>query len=472
MASALRLSKTLSNGRAIKPVWIASLLASVLLLLLPSIFRLDGKTHADWQQFLGRFHPLVVHLPIGLILLVPLLEIAGRVRPALLEAATFVLSLSVFSCLLALTLGYLLAYGSGDAGAGVARHMWGGIALTIGVLACALVREASARGAYPWLLACVLLLLAWTAHQGGTLTHGTNYLTEFLPGPLKRLGTVQAKTFAYPDSFYAKHIYPVFDANCVACHGEGKVKANLRLDSYDRLMRGGEDGAVVIPGDPARSTLFKRITLPPDDKHFMPSEGKPPLKAEEIEWIKAWIAQGASPELKTLAGISVREEEPPPPPVADYSGMMAQISQAAKFAGVTLVPVSRNLGDGLILNTVDAGTKFGDAQLAGLEKFAPYIVEVELGRTSVTDACFATLAKFSQLRAIHLEGTAVTGAGLAKLTQLQQLRYLNLSGTQVTQAAVAPLSSMKSLRHLYLYNTPAQPALTVADGQSTARKEP
>src|SRR6202167_2265533 len=472
MASALRLGKVFSNGRAIKPVWVASLLASVLLLLLPLIVRLDGKTHADWQQFLGRFHPLVVHLPIGLILLVPLLEIAGRVRPALLEAATFVLSLSVFSCLLALTLGYLLAYGSGDAGAGVARHMWGGIALTIGVLACALVREASARGAYPWLLACVLLLLAWTAHQGGTLTHGTNYLTEFLPGPLKRLGTVQAKTFAYPDSFYAKHIYPVFDANCVACHGEGKVKANLRLDSYDRLMRGGEDGAVVIPGAPARSTLFKRITLPLDDKKFMPSEGKPPLKAEEIAWIKAWIAQGASPELKTLAGISVREEEPPPPPVPDYSGMMPQISQAAKAAGVTLVPVSKNLRDGLILNTVDAGTKFGDAQLAGLEKFAPYIVEVELGRTSVTDACFATLAKFSQLRAIHLEETAVTGAGLAELTKLTQLRYLNLSGTHVTQAAVAPLSSMKNLRHLYLYNTPAQPIPAVAEGQSTARKEP
>src|SRR6204780_5662703 len=114
MASALRLSKTLSNGRAIKPVWIASLLTSVALLLLPSIFRLDGKTHADWQQFLGRFHPLVVHLPIGLVLLVPVLEFAGKLRPALHEAAEFVLSLSVLSCLLALTLGYLLAYGSGD----------------------------------------------------------------------------------------------------------------------------------------------------------------------------------------------------------------------------------------------------------------------------------------------------------------------------------------------------------------------
>ncbi len=85
------------------------------------------------------------------------------------------------------------------------------------------------------------------------------------------------------------------------------------------------------------------------------------------------------------------------------------------------MPVSRNLGDGLILNTVDAGAKFGDAQLAGLVRFAPYIVEAELGRTSVTDGCFATLGKFSHLRALHLEGTAVTGAGLAKLTQLPQL---------------------------------------------------
>jgi hypothetical protein len=321
----------------------------------------------------------------------------------------------------------------------------------------------------------VLLLLAWTAHQGGSLTHGNNYLTEYLPPPLKHwtgMRKVQAKEFAFPDSFYARHIYPILDSNCVFCHGEEKVKGHLRLDTYDRLMRGGEDGAVIIPGQPERSTLLKRITLPPDDKKFMPSEGKPPLKPEEIVWIKAWIAQGASPELRTLAGISLPEEEEPLPQVADYSAMMAQIAQAAKSAGVTLVPVSRNLGDGLILNTVDAGMKFGDAQLAGLERFAPYIVEVELGRTSVTDACFATLSTFSHLRAIHLEGTAVTGAGLAKLTQLPQLRYLNLSGTQVTQAAIAPLSSMKTLRHLYLYNTPAQPASTAPAEQSTVRKEP
>ena len=442
--------------KGIKLVWAASFLTSIALLLLPFVFKLDGKTHADWQQFLGRFHPTVVHLPIGLILLVPLLELAGKYRPALLEAAMFILSLSVLSCLLALILGYLLAYGSGDAGGGVARHMWGAIALTIGVLVCALLRGSSGglRFFYPYLLACVLVLLAWTAHQGGSLTHGNKYLTEFLPAPLKRLsmGTVQAS--AFPDSFYTRHIHPIFDANCVVCHGAQKVKGNLRLDTYDRAMRGGEDGAVIIPGNPERSILLQRITLPPDHKKFMPSEGKPPLKPEQIAWIRAWILQGASPELKSLPGIYVREEETLPQ-VPDYSGKMTEIAETARSAGVTLVPVSRNLGDGLILNTVDAGQKFGDAQLAGLVRFAPFIVEAELGRTSVTDGCFPTLAKFTHLRALHLEETAVTGAGLNSLTQLSQLSYLNLSGTQVTGAAIAPLTTMKNLRHLYLYNTPA-----------------
>jgi mono/diheme cytochrome c family protein len=444
--------------KGIKLVWASSFLVSIALLLLPFVFKLDGKTHADWQQFLGRFHPTVVHLPIGLILLVPLLELAGRYRPALLEAAMFVLSLSVLSCLLALTLGYLLAYGSGDAGVGVARHMWGAIALTIGVMGCALLRGASGglRGFYPYLLACVLVLLAWTAHQGGSLTHGNKYLTEYLPAPLKRLGmgTVQAEASAFPHSFYIRHIHPIFDANCVVCHGAQKVKGHLRLDTYDRVMRGGEDGAVIIAGKPERSILLERITLPPDHKKFMPSEGKPPLKPEDIAWIRAWILQGASPEMQSLAGIYVHEDEALPQ-VPDYSGMMAEMAQTARVAGVTLVPVSRNLGDGLILNTVDAGEKFGDAQLTGFARFAPYIVEVELGRTSVTDGCFTTLAKFTHLRALHLEETAVTGTGLSSLTQLPQLSYVNLSGTQVTSAAVAPLASMKNLHHLYLYNTPA-----------------
>jgi hypothetical protein len=114
----------------------------------------------------------------------------------------------------------------------------------------------------------------------------------------------------------------------------------------------------------------------------------------------------------------------------------------------------------LVLNTVDAASSFGDAKLAQFAKFAPYVVEAELGRTAVTDASFDTLSRFTHLRALHLEGTAVTGAGLAKLAPLSQLTYLNLSETRVTAPALASLQSMRNLHHLYFFDTPAQPAPT------------
>jgi hypothetical protein len=463
---ALSSKNILPQSRLAKVLWGASLLLSAALLLLPLVFKLDGKEHAHWQQLIGRFHPVVVHLPIGFLLLVPLLELAGTLRPALREAAAFVLWLSAFSCLSAVSLGYLLAHGSGDAGVGVIRHMWGGIALTIGVLLCCLVRPSwisgKSRRVYPCLLTCVICVLAWTAHQGGSLTHGSDYLTHYLPAFLKRwpgLRTVQAKTILVPDSFYARHIYPVLDSNCVACHGPARVKGGLRLDSYELLLQGGLNGPVVVPGQPAKSLLFERITLPPDHKKFMPAEGKTPLKPEEISWIKAWIQQGASPAARSLAGIAtpVELQEISLPQVGDYNGMMTEIGQIEKSRGIMLMPVSRNLGDGLILNTVNVAGTFDDAQLARLEKFAPYIVEAELGRTAVTDASFDTIVKFSHLRALHLEDTAIKGSGLGKLTRLSELTYVNLSGTQVTSATVAPLATMKNLQHLYLYNTPVQP---------------
>ncbi len=468
--------KFLPNSKTTRITWIASLAFSVALTLLPWLVKLDGKPHADWQQFLGRFHPLAVHLPIGFVLLVPLLEIAGAFQPALREAAGFVLGLAFASSVLALTLGMLLAYGSGNTGTLVTRHMAGGIALTIGLLLSSLARawwiERSVPIFYPALLACMMPLLFWTADQGGSITHGSNYLTAYMPASLKRLTLLSTNT--PPSSFYAVHINPIFDSNCVACHGATKTSGGLRLDSFDLLMKGGKDGPVILAGDLDKSLLLHRVTLPPDHKQFMPAEGRSPLRIEDIALIKAWIQQGASPTATTLAGISTGDERPELPlqPVGDYSALMPEIRQMQQTQGAKLIPVSSKPEDGLILFTVDAAGSFGDAQLAQFQKFAPYIVEAELGRTAVTNASFDTLKQFTHLRALHLEETHMAGDGLAKLTSLSQLTYLNLSGTQVTNESVRPLSSMKNLRHLYLYNTPAQPTANPQPTQPIARSTP
>lgn len=288
---------------------LASVLGCVALLLMPEVFRLDGRAHGEWLQFLGRFHSVVVHLPIGLILLVPLLEVAGRARPAMRETAGLVLWLTVPACIGATILGFLLAYGSGDAGARMTRHMWGGIALTIAVVLCAALRDAwiagTVRVVYPTLLAGAILLLVWATHQGGSLAHGDGYLTEHAPVAIKQLPELwrpREPVLAAPGSVYAVQIQPIFNAKCVSCHGVSKVKGKLRLDSYDRLMRGGQDGASVNPGNAAKSLLFHRITLPAGDKKYMPSDGKPALTAGEILLIKAWIDEGASPTAASVKG--------------------------------------------------------------------------------------------------------------------------------------------------------------------------
>ena len=455
----------LRRAPAVPRVWIGSICAGTIIALLPLFFPLDGKPHADWLQFLGRFHPLLVHLPIGLIVLLPLLEFAGTRRQSLREAAGFVLQISLATCVLAIIFGLLLAYGSGEIGTTVTRHMRGGIVLAIELLLCLAVRRSwltAQPRLYFTLLTAVLISLAWTAHHGGSLTHGSDYLTRYMPLTLKRFVAPSAVS-SHPNSFFARHVYTVLDTKCVTCHGTNKEQGGLRLDSYESLMAGGKDGIVIAPRNPDGSLLLKKVTLPPNDPHFMPAEGRPPLTPDEIVRIRAWVLQGASPDATSIPGIFIAEDQDEaPPPVGDYSALMGEIRRMQQSQGAKLVTVSANPSDGLILRTIDVASNFDDAQLAQFQRFAPFIVEAELGRTAVTDAGIETVRQFKNLRALHLEGTAVTGRTLAELSSLSQLTYLNLSGTKVTSDALSPLKSMPNLRHLFLFNTPAEPA-SVAD---------
>ena len=448
--------------RTVTSQWLWTLGLSAMLLMLPFITHLDGRQHTDWLQFVGRFHPSLVHLPIGMLVLLPLLELAGTTRLGLREAAGFVLTLALATAAVAVVAGILLAYGSGVVGATVTRHMWGGILLLIELLVCVAARSAWVSGKvqriYPALLGISLLTLAWTAHQGGSLTHGGDYLTRYAPGALRRFLPSAASDSAYVGSVYARHIHPILDAKCVACHGASKEQAGLRLDFYEFLMKGGKDGAVIAVGNPDRSVLLQRVTLSPTDKHFMPAEGRTALTAEEIADLRAWILAGASPSATRIPGIAAPVEtmDLPLQPVGDYSNLINEIHQMQVSEGAKLVAVSATPSDGLILRTIDVAAEFDDAQLARFRQFAPFIVEAELGHTEVSDDCLETLSKFTNLRALHLEGTSVTGRSLGKLSSLSQLTYLNLSGTKVTSDALAPLKGMPNLRHVYLFDTPAE----------------
>jgi len=96
---------------------------------------------------------------------------------------------------------------------------------------------------------------------------------------------------------FATDIKPIFEKSCNRCHDGEKPKAKLRLDSLEGVLKGGEDGKMVAPGNSAGSVLVHNVAHAGDPDGYMPPPKNkaniPPLTKEQIGLIRAWIDQGA-----------------------------------------------------------------------------------------------------------------------------------------------------------------------------------
>jgi hypothetical protein len=98
---------------------------------------------------------------------------------------------------------------------------------------------------------------------------------------------------------YAADIQPIFEKSCYPCHSvkNPKPKGKLRLDSLDAVLKGGEDGPAVVPGNSAKSAMVGMVAHAGDPDDYMPPPKNrdhiQPLTKEQIGLIRAWIDQGA-----------------------------------------------------------------------------------------------------------------------------------------------------------------------------------
>lgn len=88
---------------------------------------------------------------------------------------------------------------------------------------------------------------------------------------------------------FSRDVMPIFESNCLRCHNTAEEKGGLLLESYEDLMRGGDDGVPVVVGNADDSPIVRQVEGRAKPK--MPP--KADLRAEDIATLRAWIAAGA-----------------------------------------------------------------------------------------------------------------------------------------------------------------------------------
>ena len=104
-------------------------------------------------------------------------------------------------------------------------------------------------------------------------------------------GLLQKAKNLIPVSFELE-VAPILKDNCVRCHGETQASSNLRMDTFNGIVKGGRSGVLVTPRLPARSGIVLRMAS--DDARTRMPKGGDKLKDTNIMTVSRWIEQGAN----------------------------------------------------------------------------------------------------------------------------------------------------------------------------------
>lgn len=251
---------------------------------------INGQDGDGLSRFFGRFHVLVLHFPVTLLLLAPALALLARFKKfnTLRDVVPLIWWLGSAAVLITVCMGLFLAANEGYAIDEVRTHMLGGISVALLAFFCTALANSSLNAkwqklAYTGGSASLTLVIFVAAHAGGNLVHGETYLTRFAPEPIRAWLEPPAESLALnqvDDSHYLEKVRPILEQNCFACHGADTQKAGVQLDILDPDFINGHDA----PRWHAALDMINSGEMPP--------KKKAPLSAEDRRLLVDWMTQG------------------------------------------------------------------------------------------------------------------------------------------------------------------------------------
>ncbi len=282
-------------------------------------------------RFAGKFHPLIVHFPIALLLVAAGMEFLRRrsARVGASPGAGVCLRVGAAAAVVAAFLGWFDAFTAGHTGtdAGILWwHRWVGV-VTAGVAVAAVAASLGVRGKdagmrarrdagngrgaialYRLGLVLSALLVGLSGHLGASLIYGPDYVArafEQLRSPVTTAPDGVAGSGAASGGAmltaagsggmidYARDVQPILARRCFQCHAGDKPENGLRLDARDRALKGGRSGnPAIVPGNAAASRMIRLVSGLEEGKQMPPKGGA--LEAAQIETLTAWINRGAA----------------------------------------------------------------------------------------------------------------------------------------------------------------------------------
>ncbi len=429
---------------------------------------------SDFLLFLGRFHVLALHLPIGMVLLTAIMHWLSRDtrNTALQQVLPLLWGCTALSALVTVVLGLLHFDEGGFTGPSASAHRLWGIGFAAGTFVTwflCMFNTNIYRSWGGWLTAVLLVAVTMTGHYGGNLTHGSTYLVEYAPQTVRNLVGLEERRPVITDIAQADPwhdiVSPMLQSRCRNCHNADKQNGQLDMSSLDALLVGGESGAVVLSGNAAGSDLYKRVTLPENHENFMPAEGKTPLTDDQVAILGWWIDAGLPAETK-LASVFVDESTMSllavevglaPMPVTAVASSYPQVSQALIDQMVVngwLVRQVSQESNGLIVSINAIGQPVSRDMLSLLGKASGSMVELNLASTGLNDDLLGLLGDMPALEKLNISNNGITDAGLSTLAGYTELKVLNLYGNPaITDSGIESLARLENLESLYTWGT-------------------
>lgn len=420
-------------------------------------------------EIIAHFHPVLVHLPIGILILAILFHwLSSKEKYTGLTIAIPIAYLcGAITALLSCVTGYLLS-GTGEYDETTLNlHQWMGILVAFVAATGYLFARTNNAQQLKWVSISLLLLITLTGHLGGTLTHGEGYLWKTGAANKKDSATaIKTITNAQEAIVYADIIQPMLKQKCYNCHAATKQKGGLRLDSETWILKGGKNGKVLVAGSTDSSDMYKRIIMDPLDEKHMPPKGKSQLTEQERVLLQWWIASGADFNKKSK---SIAQTAAIKTALSSLEKSEAIVSNRTDIPDKEIAKANESVLETLrkhsvTINEISASSNWLTANFVNckiwnteiensISSLKGQLIWLKIPSAKLESSSWKLISGLTNLRRLSAEHSNITDQDLSQLSTLTQLQYLNLVDTKITEKGLLQLKANSNLTNIYISRT-------------------